>query len=479
MCIIIGGLKKHLRRDEQIQGMRRNDRGYAICVVHKKKDGTTENNVVRSLNPDDIMKVWDRALPDDYVVTHSRIPSAGGLNANMNDVHGWTMAGVTFFHNGTMSSIKDVMKGDKRTDSEFFFKEIFIPLWLRNNKVFDKTLELVCSVIADGGRFCFVFPDGTVKYIGEYCHDHNCMFSNTGYRVYGSYGTTTKGTSDGSATRGGFCVESSSDLEDSEYMDWWRAQMAAKRGGKTGKAGNAKSDEPHSTVELEDQERNPEDMTSTELLGGITKIIPLMLERSAYLSVRDRVIDEASKENDSVFKHLMGREDGGDYSLNQSDEWLSKAPFEIAQTLTDESLLNLVDDYADELFEDLDDAGVSYECVHGDVSFTEVAISEIENLRRLTAADAHMVNLVTHIDHPSGKLALVAHAFVMYGGTSAYSVPQMCHREMSTIWTSCTSANKATPETAGALNNFQRLLTLYHEACKARTDKQPKKEAKK
>lgn len=186
MCIIIGGLRKNLKREEQVQGMKANPSGFYVAVLRKQgqDDKSTYKIVeeIRTLKQEEAMKIWDKAEMDDVVVTHSRIPSHGPLT--LANIHGWECEGVRFMHNGTMTDVADLMdKDDQRTDSEFFFKEIFIPLWKSQGKKFTKIVELVSNLARGVSRFCFIMPDGTVKLMGNFEKDHECWFSNKTYQV--------------------------------------------------------------------------------------------------------------------------------------------------------------------------------------------------------------------------------------------------------------------------------------------------------
>lgn len=184
MCVIIGGLRKNLRRAEQVEGMRSNRYGFSILVLRNKKVVAHQ----RSLREEDIMKVWDEAKDDDYVLTHSRIPSAGGHEANLEDCHMWQREGCYFAHNGTMTNIIDMMGADdSRTDSLYCFEEIFLPLWKSQGRNFNQLVERTMTAVTHGSRVVIVTPDGEVHYLGKWIDDHDCKMSNISYKTREAY----------------------------------------------------------------------------------------------------------------------------------------------------------------------------------------------------------------------------------------------------------------------------------------------------
>ena len=181
MCVIIGGLRKNLKRDEQLEGMRTNPSGFAIAVLREKKLIACK----RSLNKNEIMKIWDEAKDDDYIVTHSRIPSMGGMTANINDCHLWEREGCLLAHNGTMTNMREIMSdNDTRTDSLVFFEDLFIPVWKSQGKNMNALVENVIKSETSGSRICIITPDGEVHYYGKWIQDHGCWMSNRSYKTY-------------------------------------------------------------------------------------------------------------------------------------------------------------------------------------------------------------------------------------------------------------------------------------------------------
>ena len=184
MCVIAKGARKDLGADEFRQCMKTNGYGFFVAVLRKTAGA---NTFVRTLDPEEAFKVYEAADPDDTVVLHARIPSRGGHEKNLADVHGWVSEeGIRFCHNGTLVQLDGVQKADgceKMTDSEYFFRRIFLPLYRSQGNRWTELVDRIVKVMCCGNRFLFIFPDGTVKTVGQFIEDHNCVFSNRSYIV--------------------------------------------------------------------------------------------------------------------------------------------------------------------------------------------------------------------------------------------------------------------------------------------------------
>lgn len=184
MCVIAKGARKDLRADEIRQCMKSNGYGFFVAVLKKNPAG---NRFVRTLDEEEAFKAYDAAEPDDTVVLHARIPSRGGHDKNLADVHGWdSEEGIRFCHNGTVVSLDRVQKDDgceKMTDSEYFFRRIFLPLYRAEGGKWTELVDRIVKVVCAENRFLFIFPDNTVKTVGPFIEDHGCVFSNRSYEV--------------------------------------------------------------------------------------------------------------------------------------------------------------------------------------------------------------------------------------------------------------------------------------------------------
>lgn len=197
MCVILHGLKKkHLKREELIEAMRHNNDGFFLAAL--REGGARQT--FRTLDEQAALKFFDEEIKDDdQVVIHARIPSAGGKN--LANVHGWEEDGILFSHNMTLTDLKPMMTklswGD-RTDSEFFFRKIFIPYYRGLGKDAYKDgkfhPDLQCYVehfCGSWNKFCFIMPDNKVIRIGPWVNEADrkegdeiaFWASNTSYKV--------------------------------------------------------------------------------------------------------------------------------------------------------------------------------------------------------------------------------------------------------------------------------------------------------
>lgn len=182
MCIIAKGYKKDLRRTEVERCMETNPSGFFIAVL---KQNPKDDVFVRTLERNPILKAYDAADADDMIVTHSRIPSRGGMEPNLQDVHGWCEDGVRFCHNMTFTCLDEVQRRDKcehMTDSEYFFRRIFMPLFRSEGRTFTPLVDRIVRAVAGANnRLLFILPDNAVVTYGPFVEDHNVMFSNKSY----------------------------------------------------------------------------------------------------------------------------------------------------------------------------------------------------------------------------------------------------------------------------------------------------------
>lgn len=184
MCVIAKGARKDFRADEFRQCMKTNGYGFFVAVLRKEP---AHNTFVRTLDEEEAFKTYELAGPDDTVVLHARIPSRGGRKKNLADVHGWVSEeGIRFCHNGTIVPLDEAQKADgceKMTDSEYFFRRIFLPLYRAEGNKWTELVDRIVKIICAENRFLFIFPDNTVKTVGRFVEDHGCIFSNCSYKV--------------------------------------------------------------------------------------------------------------------------------------------------------------------------------------------------------------------------------------------------------------------------------------------------------
>lgn len=213
MCIICTAAKKrHIKREEVLESMRINSSGFFMAAL--RPDGTRDT--IRTLDSNEAIRFFDEKVKDeDAFVMHARIPSRG--LKSLANVHGWEADNILFMHNMTLSDLDSMMKKVKweGTDSEFFFKKIFLPYYrglgeeaYKNGKFHEDLDNLIDHFCGYSNKFCFIMPDNRVirygTWVSEYDRKENgevaFYASNSGYKVTSV--TTWKGG--GAAGAAGF-----------------------------------------------------------------------------------------------------------------------------------------------------------------------------------------------------------------------------------------------------------------------------------
>lgn len=114
---------------------------------------------------------------DTNLFIHARIATHGTIK--ISNCHGWRDAktGIVFAHNGVL----DIKAKDDWTDSETFFRQIFIPVYRNGGWKFAN--EAINAFI---GTSKFVFMDrfGNLYYSGTYNKCDGVMYSNYSYMDY-------------------------------------------------------------------------------------------------------------------------------------------------------------------------------------------------------------------------------------------------------------------------------------------------------
>lgn len=191
MCIIAHtAKKKYMPRANVEQCMKANSAGFFMAEL--RQDGT--RRTIRTMSQADALKFFDECSPDNGFVMHARIPSCG--ETSLDNVHGWEQDGIIFMHNMTLRELDGMMKEDgwKKTDSEYFFRHIFMPLFnvfgkdaYRDGKLNPYIDKLVKFFAGSTNRFLFIMPDNVVLKYGTsgWTKDFggNCEFSNQSYRI--------------------------------------------------------------------------------------------------------------------------------------------------------------------------------------------------------------------------------------------------------------------------------------------------------
>ena len=197
MCVICTAAKKrHMKRAEVLEAIRHNSAGFFGFTVH---DG--QRRMIRTLDSEQFMKFFDSVDDDDVWAMHARIPSRG--EKNLDNVHGWEEDGIVFAHNMTLSVLDDMMKRVNwtNTDSEFFFRKVFIPFYrglggdaYRDGKLHPDLDNLVRHFCGSYNKLLFIMPDNRMLRYGDWIEERDrkegdevaFFASNASYKVYES-----------------------------------------------------------------------------------------------------------------------------------------------------------------------------------------------------------------------------------------------------------------------------------------------------
>lgn len=165
---------------ERVQTMCENNPDGFALVWHHPKCG---KQVYRTLKMfkfvekfKEISNSYDKEQTTLFI--HARIKTHGTLR--IENVHGWSSreVGLTFAHNGILS----VASRDDLTDSETFFRDIFIPAYLYGG--WDAGERTVRAVIGTS-KFVFMDNRGNLIHFGNYITgDDGILYSNTTYQPY-------------------------------------------------------------------------------------------------------------------------------------------------------------------------------------------------------------------------------------------------------------------------------------------------------
>ena len=192
--------KDLLKEKELREAMKANPAGFFLAALYKDGDGNPKRDVVRTLDEKEAVGFWKRQPDDREMVMHFRIPSRG--QKSLDNVHGWEEDGILFGHNLTLCDLDGMMKRVKweGTDSEFFFRKIFIPFYrglgkdaYKDGKFHPDLDNLVQFICGCRNRFMFIMPDNTVIRYGDWAgndptrkvgDEPGFFASNSSYRVF-------------------------------------------------------------------------------------------------------------------------------------------------------------------------------------------------------------------------------------------------------------------------------------------------------
>ena len=142
----------------------------------------TENgkvNTFKSLNKNGFLKFYSdlrkKLDKKESLIIHARIKTHGSIS--LANCHCWYSDGVVFAHNGVLS----IKNRDDLTDSETFFRDIFIPIWRQSNHNW-KDCEKAINAIIGSSRFAFLnVSNGDIIHFGNYYKRNGILFSNTSF----------------------------------------------------------------------------------------------------------------------------------------------------------------------------------------------------------------------------------------------------------------------------------------------------------
>lgn len=189
MCIIaIKGYGVEYPTVDRVSTMcRNNPDGFALAYF-AKGEGV---RIYRTMHKDTFIKEYEKVKDshnkDDIALfIHARISTNG--STNINNCHGWKDddIGMCFAHNGILR----IDNRDDLTDSETFFRDIFVPAFSIGGWVAgEKTIRAIIGT----SKFVFLDALGAIHYYGEYIQDADgCLYSNSTYKDYGYAGCCSR-----------------------------------------------------------------------------------------------------------------------------------------------------------------------------------------------------------------------------------------------------------------------------------------------
>ena len=181
MCIILTKPKGVTPPDMKyvVQCCKSNPHGFSVAW---HKDGMPCPTIYKTMKENELVEyIKNNKLSEDPSISwmlHARIMSVGKVS--LANCHCWRepRLGLTFCHNGTLS----IREHGEMTDSETFFRNIFVPCMLGGGNMDD-----VVQAIIGSSKFAFMRDDGTIKTYGHYVADPDipgCLFSNSTYKPY-------------------------------------------------------------------------------------------------------------------------------------------------------------------------------------------------------------------------------------------------------------------------------------------------------
>lgn len=222
MCII--AIKERYARfpsEDRVRTMCRNNPDGFALAYHTDEEGVRIYRTMdRAKFIDEYKRIVETHNPEETsMFIHARISTHG--SNKLENCHGWKddNAGICFAHNGILS----IDNRDDMTDSETFFRDIFLPIFYSQGWY---GAEKAIDAIIGTSKFVFLDTLGRIIHYGHYTEDYedNVLYSNTTYMDYGSFryndwcyqsrrgGTSKKGKENGKTS------QSSEDID--RYNCW-------------------------------------------------------------------------------------------------------------------------------------------------------------------------------------------------------------------------------------------------------------------
>ena len=184
MCIICVKTKgNQFPSLERVQNMCDNN-GDGFAMAYYTPKGVT---IFKTLKKDEFISKYKEVMKLDKdktsLIIHTRIKTHGTMRVE--NCHCWRdkKTGLVFAHNGILS----IANRDDMTDSETFFRDIFVPIYRLHG--WEGAKKAINAVIASS-KFAFLTQRGDIVTFGNYVDGKDgCFYSNTTYlkRTY-SYG---------------------------------------------------------------------------------------------------------------------------------------------------------------------------------------------------------------------------------------------------------------------------------------------------
>lgn len=173
ICIKKKGVKFPTMK--QVENMANNNE-HGFSVVVSQRNGKPK--IMKTLNKAEFLDTYKYILEhsnykDTTLFIHARIATHG--SKKVENCHGWRSDGVVFAHNGILR----IDNREDMTDSETFFRDIFIPAYRVGGwKLGERTIDAIIGT----SKFVFMDATGEIHHYGNYIEDDGLLFSNDSYQ---------------------------------------------------------------------------------------------------------------------------------------------------------------------------------------------------------------------------------------------------------------------------------------------------------